>query len=198
MGPKSQQKTGKSQTKQQDKSRDIAATAANTVAWPSIPIALGPLQDLSLQHLVPGQIVLIPNFWTSSLCRTYVSFLRGLPLVTTPGKPKRGDAVRVNDRFQVNDAGFAETLWNAGIKQLVLDPEQAHPGLDETVEKDDAMRQLWGGDVLGLSPNIRIYRYSKGQYFDKHCECARARRANDRFLDFSDNGRPYVRACVHL
>jgi len=29
--------------------------------------------------------------------------------------------------------------------------------------------KLWGGEVLGLNPNIRIYRYSKGQFFDQHC-----------------------------
>lgn len=27
-----------------------------------------------------------------------------------------------------------------------------------------------GGEVVGLSPNIRVYRYSKGQYFDCHCK----------------------------
>lgn len=27
-----------------------------------------------------------------------------------------------------------------------------------------------GGEVLGLSPNIRIYRYSPGQFFDAHCK----------------------------
>lgn len=29
-----------------------------------------------------------------------------------------------------------------------------------------------GGEVIGLSPNIRIYRYSKGQYFDCHCRAS--------------------------
>lgn len=29
---------------------------------------------------------------------------------------------------------------------------------------------LRGGDVVGLNSNIRIYRYSKGQYFDAHCK----------------------------
>ena len=27
-----------------------------------------------------------------------------------------------------------------------------------------------GGKVVGLNPSIRIYRYSKGQFFDCHCE----------------------------
>lgn len=30
-----------------------------------------------------------------------------------------------------------------------------------------------GGEVVGLNPNIRIYRYSKGQYFDAHCKSQR-------------------------
>ncbi len=27
---------------------------------------------------------------------------------------------------------------------------------------------IWGGEVLGLNPNIRVYRYRPGQFFDKH------------------------------
>lgn len=27
-----------------------------------------------------------------------------------------------------------------------------------------------GGEVVGLNPNIRIYRYTKGQFFDVHCK----------------------------
>jgi hypothetical protein len=29
---------------------------------------------------------------------------------------------------------------------------------------------LRGGEVVGLNPNIRIYRYSPGQFFDAHCK----------------------------
>lgn len=27
-----------------------------------------------------------------------------------------------------------------------------------------------GGEVIGLNPNIRVYRYTKGQFFDAHCK----------------------------
>jgi hypothetical protein len=27
-----------------------------------------------------------------------------------------------------------------------------------------------GGEVIGLNPSIRIYRYTKGQFFDCHCK----------------------------
>jgi hypothetical protein len=54
------------------------------------------------------------------------------------------------------DEVFAKTLW-----------EQS--GLKEIVEREEDQVGLWGGEVVGLNPNIRIYRYMKGQYFDKHC-----------------------------
>lgn len=88
--------------------------------------------------------------------------------MTTPGKPKKGDAVRVNDRFQINDEGFAKRLWEeTGLRGLILggveSADEAGEGMSESERK-----QLWGGEVIGLNPSIRIYRYSKGQFFDCH------------------------------
>ncbi|KAL2269532.1 hypothetical protein VTJ83DRAFT_1716 [Remersonia thermophila] len=122
-------------------------------SWPPFKPPL-PVVDLAVDTLVEDKIVVLRSFFPRSLCRDYVSFLRELPLVTTPGKPKRGEAVRVNDRYQVDDAKFANRLWNeTGLKEVVLRDEVAH---------------LWGGEVVGLNPNIRIYRYSPGQFFDAH------------------------------
>jgi hypothetical protein len=107
-----------------------------------------------METVLPGQIVLIRNLFTSALCKNYVSFLSTLPLTTTPGKAKRGEAVRVNDRFQVDDTTFANRLWEgSGLKYLVEKNE------DETT---------FDGKVLGLNPNIRVYRYRPGQFFDRH------------------------------
>jgi hypothetical protein len=133
--------------------------------WPAIT-PLIPEADLALNEVLPKHIFTIPNFWTATLCKTYVSFLSSLPLTTTPGKPKKGDAVRVNDRFQIDDAAFAERLWNeTALKSLVTGTaEEGALGLTEAQRKE-----LWGGEVVGLNPNIRIYRYSKGQFFDQHC-----------------------------
>jgi len=77
-----------------------------------------------------------------------------LSLTTTPGKPKRGEATRVNDRFQVDDPAFAERLWK----------ETALHDLVESYEN----KSVWGGEVLGLYENIRIYRYKPGHFFDQH------------------------------
>ncbi|KAK1710442.1 hypothetical protein BDP67DRAFT_103398 [Colletotrichum lupini] len=133
----------------------IASIPAAPPAWPQFKPPL-PVTDLVADQLAscPDKVVLIRNFWPKSLCSSYVTFLRGLPLITTPGRPKRGEAVRVNDRFQVQDAAFAQRLWT-------------ETGLRESLAQED-IQGLWGGEVVGLNPNIRIYRYSKGQYFDAH------------------------------
>lgn len=132
--------------------------------WPPLR-PLIPSTSLTLDPLVPDQIYLIRNFFPSTLCKTYTSFLASLPLTTTPGKPKKGDAVRVNDRFQIQDEGFAEGLWSGtALKEMVLNADEE----EEAMTRD--MKDIWGGEPIGLNGNIRIYRYSKGQFFDKHCE----------------------------
>lgn len=142
-----------------------SASGAKPPNWPPLQPLLSS-SDLSLTTLLKDQILVIPQLWTSTLCKSYVGFLSTLPLVTTPGQPKKGNAVRVNDRYQIDDPRFAEQLWsNTALQELVTNPSIDGVALDEA-EK----RQLWGGDVLGLNSNIRIYRYSKGQFFDQHCE----------------------------
>lgn len=133
--------------------------------WPPIQHVL-PAADLALTTLLEDQILTIPNLWTSTLCKKYVDFLSTLPLTTTPGVPKRGHAVRVNDRFQVDDAAFAERLWTGtALEQLVLNAT-----IDGELLSEDERTNLWGGEILGLNSNIRCYRYTKGQFFDRHCK----------------------------
>lgn len=121
--------------------------------WPLLT-PLVPSADLVMDTILDQQIRVVRRLFTTTLCKTLVSFLSSLPLVTTPGKPRKGEATRVNDRFQVEDAEFASRLWN-------------HTSLKDLVDADKN-RGAWNGEVLGLNPNIRIYRYSPGQFFDRH------------------------------
>ncbi|KAI9824935.1 MAG: hypothetical protein M1832_001540 [Thelocarpon impressellum] len=140
-------------------------TPPKTPDWPPLQ-PLIPSADLVLTSLVPDQILLIRNLFTTSLCRTFVSFLSSsIPLTTTPGTPKRGHAARVNDRYQIDDAAFARRLWEGtGLRDIVL----GHGGGEDEGSIEAERQTLWGGEVVGLNPNIRIYRYGKGQFFDKH------------------------------
>ncbi|KAJ5155420.1 hypothetical protein N7492_008223, partial [Penicillium capsulatum] len=146
--------------------------------WPPLRPLL-PTADLSLAPLVPDQIYIVRNFLPTSLCKNYASFLASLPLTTTPGKPKKDEAVRVNDRFQVEDARFAENLWSGtALKELVTErfaDEDEEESYDESGpqswtpdQRAEKAMQVWGGAPLGLNANIRIYRYSAGQFFAQH------------------------------
>ncbi|RHZ66570.1 hypothetical protein CDV55_107366 [Aspergillus turcosus] len=136
--------------------------------WPPLRPLIPP-SDLFLESLLHDQIYLIRNFLPSSLCKTYASFLASLPLTTTPGKPKKGEAVRVNDRFQVQDADFAERLWSeTALRELVSGAVDEDEGEGENGGGPRSNREIWGGEPLGLNANIRIYRYSRGQFFAQH------------------------------
>jgi len=145
----------KQKTKTKGNNPPAAAKPASPAPpnWPQLKPVLA-ASDLSVEETLKDQILVVPNLFTANLCKTYVTFLSTLPLTTTPGKPKRGEATRVNDRFQIEDPAFAQRLWeDTAIKELVASYE----------DKD-----IWGGDVLGLNSNIRIYRYRPGQFFDQH------------------------------
>lgn len=92
--------------------------------WPMLK-PLIPSTDLSLVPILNEQILVIRSFFTSTLCKIYVRFLASLPLITTPGKPRKGDAARVNDRYEIMDADFAKQLWEgAGLARVLKDASQ--------------------------------------------------------------------------
>lgn len=103
-------------------SSSAAAATAPPPAWPVFKPPL-PVVDLVPElHPSNPNIALLPSFFPRSLCRDYVSFLKTLPLQTTPGRPKRGEAVRVNDRYQIDDPAFARRLWEeTGLRETLLD-----------------------------------------------------------------------------
>ena len=160
------------------KGKPSETTEVTPPAPPNWPVFRPPLPviDLVLETLVESKVVVLRNFWPQKLCHDYVAFLKTLPLTTTPGKPKRGEAVRVNDRFQIHDPAFASRLWReTGLKEAVTEDNVASswyalsPCNLAGVPLLTSAFSHRGGEVVGLSPNIRVYRYSKGQYFDCHC-----------------------------
>ena len=149
MGPKS---TGKAVSHVKRKVLEPPVPLPN---WPPLQ-PLVPTTDLNLETLLEGQIIVIHNFLTSTLCKKYVAFLSSLPLVTTPAKPKAGDALRVNDRLQFDDPSFSEQLWSSTALKALVDGSAENKC--ESLTPDEA-KKLWGGEVCGLNPRIRIYRY---------------------------------------
>ena len=149
MGPKS---TGTAGSKVK---RKVPEPPVPLPHWPALQ-PLIPTTDLTLETLVEGQIIVIRNLFTSALCKKYVDVLSSLPLVTTPAKPRLGDAVRVNDRLQFDDPSLSEQLWSSTALKALVNGSTENDCESSTPEK---AKQLWDGDVCGLNPRIRIYRY---------------------------------------
>ena len=196
-----------------------SSSSPSKISWPPLRPLL-PTYSLDFSTEIPDQIYLVRKFFLPALCKSYIHFLSSLPLITTPSTAKRGDAVRVNDRFQIEDGNFASMLWeSSGLKDVVAryledngTAEDEEDGKEnnnnnnnnsnngrsnaksktktktKTKENDgdndyddnqyeirkikarkSSAKKLFGGEPLGLNPNIRIYRYSKGQFFAKHC-----------------------------
>ena len=69
-------------------------------------------------------------------------------------RPNKSDHIRVNDRAEFDDPAFSEQLWKStALQDLVKNPERR-----DVTGSSDALK-IWGGEVIGLNPRIRIYRY---------------------------------------
>ncbi|PLB40883.1 uncharacterized protein BDW47DRAFT_123408 [Aspergillus candidus] len=134
--------------------------------WPPLRPSPPKAHTLSLTPLLPSHIYTTTGLLPAPLCKAYVTFLSSLQLSTTPVQRGKDYAARVNDRFQVWDPGFARVLWEGtALRELVLSFLQSEEGEGED---GDGGRNIWDGVPIGLNPNIRVYRYSTGQFFAKH------------------------------
>jgi len=173
-------RTGQMPTKrgrEQPKNKSTLSSKGDTVAsvsWPTIVTSpYKPVPEITT--ILPSQILTL-NLLSSSFSQQFLSFCQShiTPLlVTTPTKPKKGDAVRFNDRFQTLDQSFADSLWTkTGLKEAI-----------EAYQEDGKTSQdIWGGTPVGLYSNIRVYRYLKGQFFDKHYD-------DSNTIEFSVEGK---------
>lgn len=112
--------------------------------------------------VISDQIIIIDKFFNEQLCHELIkSFLdsSNLRMETTPIK-SREFAARVNDRAQTYDYDASSALWK--YLKLVLFQELAYEDDD-----DIAIKSAFKKAIL-LNSNLRIYRYGKGQFFDKH------------------------------
>ncbi|KAF4550343.1 Hypothetical protein D9617_17g046110 [Elsinoe fawcettii] len=139
-----------------------ATPAPAPPSWPPLQPRLVP-EKQRLSSLLADQIITTPLL-PAPLAATYRSFLTNLPLTVVPQERKKDHALRLNDRFAVHDPSFAHQLWaNTGLSSLVLGG-----AIDGEEISAEERKQLWGGEPLGLNPQIRIYRYREGHYFEKH------------------------------
>ncbi|KAF9580948.1 hypothetical protein BGW38_002208 [Lunasporangiospora selenospora] len=132
----------------------------------------------------PSQVLVLPNFFTAEDSKRMVDYILAHMKLQIDDKldptkprtrpvPRPGYAYRDNDRISLDSEEFATMLWNkAGLRErwneLWMHPKT---GL-ETVHGEGVMSKERNNKRLrhavGLSRNIRFYRYQTGQSFGAH------------------------------
>jgi hypothetical protein len=114
---------------------------------------LQPKGNLEVVQVEANHIYTIPNFLFGKECEAIIQYFEThLPLVATPGIPKKGFAFRNNDRQSLHNPHIANELWKT-------------VGLGDMIQKQVKESRREG---KGLNSNIRIYRYSNQQSFGPH------------------------------
>ncbi|KAF8332419.1 uncharacterized protein EI90DRAFT_3145475 [Cantharellus anzutake] len=132
------------------KIRSTTTVLDTAIEWPEI----APKEDLVCVEYEPNQILIIHGFLSHSECAAFAKFIGQLNLVKTP-PPKRGEATRLNDRLSIASSSFARTLYSA-----------LHPYVSNVPSFVQNQKPV--PVPCGMNENIRLYRYSKGQYFGRH------------------------------
>ncbi|PWN93298.1 hypothetical protein FA10DRAFT_298705 [Acaromyces ingoldii] len=152
--------------KQKSQTKAVPAKAAPYVFPPSVwtgkkPRTLGPPTTL-----LASQILLFDSTLLAEECRALVGLFDSpsaaagtgssgsCPTLEPSPAARRGEAQRTNHRFSTTDASFAAALF-------------AHTGLAAALSTHLAPTPD-GRRPVGLSANIRIYRYDPGAIFGPH------------------------------
>lgn len=116
-------------------------------------------EALECRILLENQIILVDEFLSVEECKRFVKFIDNAPLELTPPK-KKGEAERVNFRFSVISASFAEKLHSLLLPHLPSFPPptsvRRRPPLGEKRSPHSC------------NSNIRMYKYTPSQYFGPH------------------------------
>ncbi|KAF8321297.1 hypothetical protein DL93DRAFT_2130800 [Clavulina sp. PMI_390] len=127
-----------------------APSPETPLAWPVVSRK----DYVEAEVLEQDQIIVIADFLSPDECASFARFVAKQALTTTP-PAKRGEADRVNDRISIQSENFAQSLYRA------LEPHVSHLASFQTHLSPAAQ-------PVALNQNIRLYRYSDGQYFGPH------------------------------
>eukprot|EP00420_Gonyaulax_spinifera_P015087 CAMPEP_0197911330 /NCGR_PEP_ID=MMETSP1439-20131203/72641_1 /TAXON_ID=66791 /ORGANISM="Gonyaulax spinifera, Strain CCMP409" /LENGTH=297 /DNA_ID=CAMNT_0043533057 /DNA_START=63 /DNA_END=956 /DNA_ORIENTATION=- len=131
---------------------DLAA-AAEMEAMGALPKKLQLSQCALLKH--PVTISAIDNFMTEEECHTWISWGERRGFDEAKQKQNTMYAFRDNGRIEFSSPDVAYQIWL-----------RMRPFMPETVGKP--CRKL-----IGCSPRIRVYRYTRGQRFGQHVDGSR-------------------------
>jgi hypothetical protein len=122
-----------------------------------------PQQYLRTQELVPGRVLIVPEFFSPKECQEWVSFCEssgGLEYTAHPAT--KFVAHRECFRLQQANATVLARRIFERMKSLTFLPRIQR-------EMED-LYQMKNYEPVGCNPNLRVYKYEKGHSFGKHVD----------------------------
>ncbi|KAF9326926.1 hypothetical protein BG006_009716, partial [Podila minutissima] len=127
----------------------------------------------------PSQVLVFPNFLSVTDTCALVDYIQAQMAIQIdahprkPNIPRPGYAFRDNDRISICSTEFAQMLWNkAGLRDRWFELWQNPKYGLETVHGESVTSGTRNNKrirhAVGLSSNIRFYRYQTGQSFGAH------------------------------
>ncbi|KAJ3494797.1 hypothetical protein NMY22_g20023 [Coprinellus aureogranulatus] len=152
--------------KSKGEKKAAAASAAAPTSKPPVNVDFPPISEkveLECTVVMEDQILIIESFFSPQECKEYVKFIDSLPLELTP-PPKKDEATRVNHRFSVTSQDFAQKLHSLLTPHLPSFPypTSIHP------KRRIALPEGTPRHPHSFNSNIRVYKYTEGQYFGPH------------------------------
>eukprot|EP00897_Mesotaenium_endlicherianum_P003144 jgi/Mesen1/2858/ME000174S02115 len=127
----------------------IADDASGPLIWPS----LTKMDGLERQLVVQEDLFTVPGALSADECEAFIEHAEKLGFAWQGSRgPAHGEAYRDNHRIAVFDQTLADALWTAGLQAFFAD------------------LAINGRRAVGLNPNVRFYRYGKGQHFGPHVD----------------------------
>lgn len=115
------------------------------------PLLLGGTAlNLGLHQLYEESVLAVEGFLTEGECRAWIAYGEDTGFQEAKQAQRSGFAHRDNGRLVVEDPDIADAIWNR-IRSFVP-------------------CSISGRTPVGCSPNLRLYRYCKGQRFGKHVD----------------------------
>ncbi|KAF9193311.1 hypothetical protein BGZ50_007572 [Haplosporangium sp. Z 11] len=134
--------------------------------------------------LGPTQVLVFPNFLNERDTRSLIEYIQQEMKVQIDDKidpanppkprvPKPGYAFRDNDRIQLDSVEFASMIWNkCGLRdrwqELWMHPKHGLESVQGLSITSGTRNNKRARHAVGLSRNIRFYRYRQGQSFGAH------------------------------
>lgn len=133
----------------------VAEAAGKVDQWPPLEPSDASGENPHFDILLDTQIISIKHLFSMKTCLSFLHYFKSLSLTPSP-PPKKGEAARTNDRYSIYDPTFAARLYSETCLQKAI------YDLSVTAARGSNL------NPVGLNPNIRVYRYLPGTFFQKH------------------------------